>query len=177
MAKRTCVVDGCGKLSSNGAKLCAMHRARLSKYWTLELPPVQGPKQPCMVEGCSTPRRQNGVCMMHLYRMRRTGSYEARPLLPVGTTSVHSHGYIIEHQPGHVLARPLTAQLYQHRRVKFDEIGYGPHQCRYCSCHIHWGSGLEVDHVDTDRANNSPDNLVECCGPCNKRLIRQRRAA
>lgn len=67
---------------------------------------------------------------------------------------------------------PLYAgspNIMQHRLVLFDKIGYGPHQCHWCQEHINWGNGLEVDHLDWDRQNNDPDNLVAACSPCNKR--------
>ena len=74
------------------------------------------------------------------------------------------------YQPG-----PGTVQMWKHRYVLFAKIGYGPHWCHWCGKNVNWQPGkrggggrcLVVDHVDDDRTNNDPANLVASCTGCN----------
>lgn len=67
----------------------------------------------------------------------------------------------------------------------YDKIGPGGHLCRWCATPVNWtASGGEelliTDHLDFDRANNDPANLVPSCNPCNvrrNRLSTEERAA
>lgn len=67
--------------------------------------------------------------------------------------------------------------VMQHRAVLLDKIGPGPHACYWNSRYgcgktqLEWGgqAGICVDHLDGDRLNNDPDNLVPCCIGCNTR--------
>lgn len=61
-----------------------------------------------------------------------------------------------------------NGMTYEHRLVLFDKIGYGPHRCQHCGKHINWRTGLEADHLDGNRSNNAPDNLVPSCIKCNR---------
>lgn len=60
-----------------------------------------------------------------------------------------------------------------HVYILFEKIGYGPHPCHWgCGRLLAWrrgGSGIQVDHLDNDIWNNSPDNLVPSCIKCNTR--------
>lgn len=84
---------------------------------------------------------------------------------------VNQDGYrILTGQQGHLLA-DRSGGLCEHRKVLYDEIGPGPHECYWgCGRVLSWGgkSGINVDHLDDDKLNNDPDNLVPSCGPCNR---------
>lgn len=156
MRDGTCSVNGCEAVVwRKGARQCDHHRKR----------PQQQPDL-CTVDGCAKAARQNTVCMMHLYRMRRTGSYALVVKQPKQRMT-HSAGYVIVRAEGHVLAKQNF--VFEHRLVLFDRIGYGPHRCHWCGTHVNWGVGLEADHVDRDRSNNVDTNLVEACHACNTR--------
>ncbi len=49
----------------------------------------------------------------------------------------------------------------------FDKIGPGSHPCHWCGIEVSWGTDLQADHLDEDRVNNEPDNLVAACNRCN----------
>jgi hypothetical protein len=97
-----------------------------------------------------------------------------RPL-PEGSVKVNpSKGYIDEKRSGHPLARP-TRWGAQHRMNLYDRIGEGPHVCHWCGCAVEWGRNLHADHLDHNRANNSPENLVAACEACNSRRWKKHR--
>lgn len=57
----------------------------------------------------------------------------------------------------------------------FDTIGPGSHPCHWCERLVTWRArrgdsevdDLVVDHLDGNRSNNEPSNLVPACQPCN----------
>jgi hypothetical protein len=71
--------------------------------------------------------------------------------------------------PGHPLAH-ADGQVYEHRVVLYNKIGPGSHVCHWCGVAVAWGntlSDLLVDHLNQDRYDNDPDNLVPACFSCN----------
>lgn len=62
-----------------------------------------------------------------------------------------------------------------HRIVLWDKIGPGIHACHWCGRDVYWDrlitedwyTTLVVDHVDWNKSNNDPDNLVPACNACN----------
>jgi hypothetical protein len=78
--------------------------------------------------------------------------------------------YLRRKEPDHPLA-DSTGCVRIHRAVLYDRIGPGEHRCHWCPRFVRWdGSGigrLVADHVDKDRWNNDPGNLVPSCRSCN----------
>lgn len=82
-------------------------------------------------------------------------------------------GYRMLRYQRHPLAR--HGELMEHRKILYDKIGPGPHECHWNSVrgcgkvNLEWGGhgGIHADHLDDDRINNSPENLVPSCKKCN----------
>lgn len=80
----------------------------------------------------------------------------------------------------HPIANPSGITRY-HRIVLFDKIGPGEHPCFHCGKLVTWETsypsnlnGLVVDHLDWDKSNNHPDNLVPSCNSCNVSSARRK---
>jgi hypothetical protein len=72
----------------------------------------------------------------------------------------------------HPLSRDGDDKIYVHRKVLYDKLGPGEHPCHWCKRPLTWvgeGPRIHVDHLDNDTWNNTPDNLVPACNPCNAR--------
>ena len=74
---------------------------------------------------------------------------------------------------GHPVA-DSNGKVYVHRRELYDRIGPGPHRCLWCGWDgLEWGlaqgdpNNLIVDHLNSDRADNRPDNLAPTHKWCN----------
>lgn len=96
------------------------------------------------------------------------------------TKTVPSAGLYITSAGGY---RMLTGQIHplarggevmEHRKVLYDNIGPGPHECHWndrFGCGktelSWWGQGLVVDHLDENKLNNNLENLVPSCNMCN----------
>jgi hypothetical protein len=70
-------------------------------------------------------------------------------------------------QQGHPLAL-LNGELAEHRKILYDAIGPGPHECHWCPKMLDWGGhkGITIDHLDFNKLNNNLSNLVVSCRPC-----------
>ncbi len=120
-------------------------------------------RAPCGVPGCLElcPRNRRTYCEKHYYRKRRTGTTNQR------ISRVCNDGkYSIEYMPGHPLA-DKQGLIRQHRRVLYDKIGEGPHECSWCGVEVTWKI-LHTDHLDGNGFNNEPNNLVPACKDCNR---------
>lgn len=169
MDDRTCPAPGCTKMRGLRQRWCPMHSRRLRLYGSLDLP-QRSPRPPrlCTEPDCDNPHSQHGLCVKHASRLKRTGTPTSRQFGP----KTHTQGYTIVTAPDHPLAVSRNT-MYEHRKVLFDAIGYGPHRCHWCSTHINWRAprphALEADHVDYQRDNNHVTNLVPSCHGCNSR--------
>lgn len=129
-------------------------------------------RPPCGIDGCDQPLYCKGMCVMHYTRSRKRGTPgdASRERLPIGSGHVNPDGYRVVKAPGHPLA---TAQdkAMEHRIVLHSVIGGGDHPCHWCSKELTWtgaaATRINVDHLDWNRLNNQPSNLVPSCLDCN----------
>lgn len=121
----------------------------------------------CSVESCELPAKRQGagMCEAHYMRMRRNGSTDSRyERMP--ETAGHSHGYVRVKAKGH--PRSLGASRAYAHRVAFTEAnGEGPFSCYWCQKAVTWAD-MHVDHLNDDKQDNRPVNLVAACGVCNQ---------
>lgn len=89
---------------------------------------------------------------MHIWRLRK---YDSLDLPPRPPRRVDPTGYM------------KVAREWEHRTVLKAVIGPLPHPCHWCNRMLSWGVDLFVDHVDADKLNNDPHNLVPACNSCN----------
>ena len=105
----------------------------------------------CSIDGCEKRASSRGWCHTHYTRWVRHGDPAAvhatngQPL-DARTPRIASHGYL------------QIGQRYVHRMI-CDPTGK---PCHYCG-----DPATQVDHVDADKLNNDPSNLVPCCPACN----------
>lgn len=97
-----------------------------------------------------------------------------------GLRTAVTKGPRMRRAPDHPLAPP-SGVVAVSRLVLFDKIGPGGHPCHWCDAPLTWTAGggpadpnnLLVDHLDWDRNNNDPDNLVPSCNSCNAHRTRR----
>lgn len=129
-------------------------------------------RPPCDLAGCDQPLYARGLCVMHYNRLRKRGEVggPGRERDPLGSGHVNEYGYRIIKAHGHPVATS-QGKAYEHRVVLYEKLGQGPHPCHWCGKRMPWKGGaavaINVDHLDGDRLNNSPDNLVASCLDCN----------
>jgi hypothetical protein len=146
------------KAALGGQSLSPEHKAALAAVWT---PEKRQRLRDLNADLWTAEKRQE-----HSEQMRR----ERRPAA-AGST-IDKDGYrILTMQQGHPLATP-NGGLAEHRKVLYAKIGSGEHQCNWCGRAIRWRAEMRredicVDHLDEDKLNNEPENLVPSCFQCN----------
>lgn len=171
----TCSIGGCTR-TSKAFELCDMHYKRLWKHGD----PLKGAKGVrkvrvlCVVNGCRRSEHLDRHCRVHRRRLVEHGDPLWSPPPPAPRMP---KCYRVVQLPNHPLAHE-SGTVLEHRLVLFASIGPGLHQCYWCGVAVAWATGAEairslvVDHLDHDKLNNSPTNLVPSCNGCNAHRTR-----
>lgn len=112
---------------------------------------------PCTVSGCSSNQRCKGLCSKHYDAFIRKGSTDTRPQRKSGTGTISRNGYKLIHTNG--------KQRLEHVLVAEKALGKKLPE------------GALVHHVDRNKLNNDPRNLVVCPDDAYHRLLHQRQDA
>lgn len=180
MTERTCNLEQCNRPHA-GKGLCNLHYQRQIAGKPLEAPePVE--HETCTVEGCNKPPRSRlaALCPMHYHRQYRHGSV-SMVATESGVSVSHGRRYKTVYRPRHPLASKY-GNVYVHRMVLFDAIGYGPHPCHWCQRSINWTAKgdpneLQPDHLNGYGDDNRLENLVPPCRTCNSGRASQHKSA
>lgn len=177
----SCAVEGCdGRVKYNigGTRYCGMHGRRVRNNGSPDVvkrtASYSGAE--CSIGGCSERPRRNGMCEWHSQQFRTHGdALKSSGMAARGEGSIRKDGYRAVTAHGHPLA-DRWGHVLEHRMVLFDKIGPGEHPCHWCGAPVEWGGlSLTADHVNFDRSDNDPANLVPACNPCNVRRNLDRR--
>lgn len=85
---------------------------------------------------------------------------------PASGGYIDKYGYrILTGHQHHPLACH-NGEIKEHRKVLYDLLGAGEHDCHLCGKVLDWAE-MVVDHLDGDPLNNSPENLMPACRKCN----------
>lgn len=178
---RVCAADDCERKVQyriDGTGWCSMHGRRILKNGSPDavrrVASYAG--QTCSVDDCAARPRRNGMCETHSEQFRTWGDPLMRTTkAPDYAGSTRKDGYRMLTVHGHPLA-DQWGHVLEHRAVLYDMIGPGPHPCHWCGKAMEWGGySLTADHLDFNRSNNDPANLVPSCNPCNIRRNLERR--
>jgi hypothetical protein len=143
------------------------HLARTKK---MRAAPPSGVK--CATEGCAESvmyYRGLGLCNP-CYTYTKKSRYSlfqrvgrvTRPL----SGSITTNGYRMVYEPSHPLSN-RKGLLLEHRKVAYAASSGVCPPCFWCDVPIDW-EDASVDHLNEQKLDNSPANLVVTCTPCNR---------
>lgn len=112
-------------------------------------------------------RRSHTICEACYYYERRTGKPGPAPIYRAARYEDHV-GYVVVNVKGHPLAG-RDGLTREHRVVAYDSNGGRCPNCFWCGVGLSWGDAV-VDHLNEQKNDNRPSNLVVACKNCN--LIR-----
>jgi hypothetical protein len=120
----------------------------------------------CSTEGCEKKaNRKNGLCeacYCYAWRTGRARDPKRKPY-KMKTTAA---GYRVLRVPGHPLANS-NGDVSHHRLVAFaTHSGICP-PCYWCGSLLEW-EGTHIDHLNDQKSDNRPENLVVSCPNCNR---------
>lgn len=111
------------------------------------------------------------LCQKHYFRLWRFGTTElSKPEYGRdGNKFSHSNGYVLVRDKNHPLSNSAGI-VYEHRAVAYAKYGEDLPPCEFCGKPSDWHSrSTHIDHIDSNRKNNSRENLRVLCNRCNTR--------
>lgn len=137
------------------------------QYKASRRPLIESRYPPCSVDGCESPacRVSAGLCEKHYGRKRRGVPLDAEPEFAYRYKT--GAGYVVLGNSKHPLAKGIDARVHEHRVVAFDSHAGVCPGCFWCGVALDWERAV-IDHLDENKENNTPSNLVVACSPCNR---------
>ena len=66
----------------------------------------------------------------------------------------------------------ISGKVFEHRKALWEKLGCQSlncvHECHWCGASLSWDS-IHSDHLNGDKLDNDPENLVPSCMSCNMR--------
>ena len=145
----------CGQRQCTLKRQCARAAVRVAAH------------KECVVDGCARPAIYTGfgLCRTCWLQQHRTGSTIRKS---PQTRLRRPSGYIALWAPDHPLARDGRNRVYEHRVVLYDALGPGPHACFWCDMPLGGWDEIVADHLNEQKDDNRPENLVVSCNSCNR---------
>lgn len=165
---KTCSVEDCDRTHS-AKGYCTLHYKRYLRYGepgAAETKRHDKQIRYCTVNDCNVQAKARGLCVNHYQRFTNHGTTDLLKL-PNPNGYVRDNGYVVRYNKNHPVANK-DGKVYVHREVLYNAIGEGPHLCHWdCGTELRWRDNLTVDHLDSNKTNNSLENLVPSCPNCN----------
>lgn len=159
--------DGSGKHKrSTCSDEC--HKKRQAQWSREDIKRRKEKNNICIIKGCrkTAVRTRNTLCEAHYYQNRRTGSFNKK-IYP----KTADHGSYVRILGSHVQNHPMRSKksnmLYEHRMVAYDSRNGICDDCFWCGKELTWESCV-IDHLNEDKHDNRPDNLLVSCPRCNR---------
>lgn len=152
---RICSIEGCGK-KHDAKGFCESHYKLYRLYGTPVSPNSLKPTI-CSVEGCLNRVHGGGLCSKHYLRSTRHGRLHS-VRREYGTGSIHVTGYM-------TVIADSGKRAMEHRAIVENILGKK------------LPKSAVIHHVDHDRLNNFPTNLVVCPDSAYHNLIHRRERA
>lgn len=158
-----CSVEECeNEATRKGACLCEKHYMRLRRYGDVSTTYLYQPdkrtsrNRGCQIEGCKNPIHARELCAMHYQRKGDKGS-NLRRKAEHGEGSINAYGYRVLCLDGR--------RVMQHRLVAEKALGKP------------LPPGAIVHHLNGNRLDNRPCNLVICPDEAYHKLLHRRQKA
>lgn len=163
---KNCSIDGCTNTSPGARGFCQMHYVRFKVHGSPFIKLTDLKRKSCLIDGCLGKHKGHGYCTQHYNRFKKG--------LPITgeLKTLNPKRYVVVTDRNHPLAFK-NGRVYKHRKVLFDQVGGngGRLPCFWCGKPLDWFGfefeKLMVDHLNHDRHNNEPTNLVPSCNSCN----------
>ncbi len=166
---RLCSVDGCER-SADVRRLCKRHYKRAMRRG--ELAPLT-PSPTCSADGCQRMIESQGLCVMHLWRVRQNGTTDLvihnrddRVIAGEMWEPAPSYPGVEASDCGRIRVAGIVRTAFvdggRYERISVPGINGGTHVHVLVSDAFLGPrpDGLDVRHLDGNRRNNHPENLV-----------------
>lgn len=127
----------------------------------------------CTTPGCDKKaapyRGKDGLCeacYCYAWRTGRARDPKKKPYILRTVRRSTQSNYRVLRVPGHPLANG-AGDVYHHRLIAYSTRAGVCGPCYWCAVPLQW-KGAVVDHLNEDKADNTPSNLVISCNRCNR---------